>query len=485
MTPPHSHIAGALRGADIANMEYRQGPSGGALKARKELLLETIPENLEEDESCVSLGQHQLGDNDGITTSTTPADHMPSKNKPSIIVGATSVRPAFKDQARTQDQRSLQQQQIPSVKGVSMDPPTNNANRAETTRTIQAEVMPNHRRSELLQLMIDAKNMIGSDIERATIDTGSNASISSSNNNSATAELVEEEPNGTSIRIDRRNQNVWVVMLLITIAVVVGVALVVLVLNHDEDKFSWPPGNDENADADNIITGDEDEFSWPPGFGEIADADNIITVDDKAKGAHLFWKGQSAFLSATNVQLTFDDGAKYSFVDDSGRKVAISTAGPRGYEINWDQRWEEGGKERRLQFYFSYSQSKAGNRLIESRAYDQTEEWVYSIMPSSRIFMPPDSLFHCDFVEFNYGTECSGFNACSNAKLVAEDFYVGAYLGSYSYEECTMNVFHPCSTNTDGNTVCRVTDGVLTCVRPDNDSPKLGADSRKCFGDFD
>lgn len=423
-------------------MMHQNDSLKNTLQPRKAQMLEIIPENQDED---FSLGSSQF-DNGGIASTSPPEDKPSDKS----TTKTTAELPTFKDHVRT-----LRQQQIPYAPSVlPMASSTSNVNPTVTTN--QAEVIPQHRRSELLQHMIDAKNTIGSDLERGTIDADSNSgSISNSSNNSATAERVVEEPNRA-----RKKQNFWMLVLLVTI-VVLGAGFALMVVNDDENKFSPSSVKGEKVDADD-------------------------SVYDQTEGANLFWKGQSAFLSATSVHLTVEDGTKweYSFVDDYGRQEIILAAGKQGNEISREKKWEEAGKERRLRFVFSSPQNQVGNRLIESQAYDQNERWVHSIMPRSDIWMPPDSLFHCDFVEFNYRQECSESSVCSSAKLVAEDFYVGAYLASDSYSECALDVYHPCKNNGDGNTFCRVIDGVQTCEKPDSDRPKDGADSRNCFRTF-
>jgi len=203
-------------------------------------------------------------------------------------------------------------------------------------------------------------------------------------------------------------------------------------------------------------------------------------------GVSLYWKGTNAFLSATNAQLTFEDGTVYSFMDDQNRPQVINSGG-EGEEISREDSWQEGGIERRLKFYFSYPPgADSTSTLYESRAYDQSAQWVYAnLLPDSQITLPANGLFHCDTVEFHYLTECSpGIDACSPATFVADDFYVGAYLDSSSYDECTLDVSNPCANNPDGAaTKCQAVDGVVTCVVvEDAVSPRQAEmeDSRLC-----
>jgi len=212
--------------------------------------------------------------------------------------------------------------------------------------------------------------------------------------------------------------------------------------------------------------------------------------NNSTDGVALFWRGEAAFLSASNARMTFDDGSSYTFVDDLNRPQVINDGGGAGIEISREDDWTEGGLERRLKFYFY------DGVMAESRVYDRTEEWLYTNMTTygdeaysttSQITVPDPgaALFHCEYVEFNYYPaflNCDDFEPCNNitGKFVAQDFYLGMVLDDPAYDPCDLDVYNPCAERVaEGTTECRAVDGQIECIPPELVLQQ--SDSRQCL----
>jgi hypothetical protein len=194
-------------------------------------------------------------------------------------------------------------------------------------------------------------------------------------------------------------------------------------------------------------------------------------------GVELEWFGPHAYMKASRVQATIDDGTRIAFRDDLGRPEVIESGGG-GEEISRERDWTEGGVERRVKFYFASkgvngtvaddnwfeTSGDYGWYLYDARMYNsQGSDWVYfggDFRNATMVQTPPGKpLFYCDYFELNYSIGWSTNKP--GGKFVAENFTIGGYLPE-GYQIDSLEVFNPCEERYPGE-ICRATDGVVQC----------------------